>query len=219
MNKEKNLIIVLFFFAFLIVLLSSKLYTLKTNMLTRYVDKNVTVEKIVYREPKGIISSITMSDLNEHLKNVYRHLSDEQRVIILESIAKTSDKYEISPIVIYGLISVESSFRFWITHKQVIIKGKKDNGIGLGGIVPLWWLDKLRKANIVQTRSDLYDPANNIEAIGFVLAEYKQMPLIKGTTDKTTSALRRYFGGNYKSYSQKIRNVIGSIVFAKIYGQ
>jgi len=83
--------------------------------------------------------------------------------------------------------------------------------------MPYWWLDKLRKANIIETKSDLYNPVNNIQAIGFILAEYKTMPRIKGTTDSTTSALRRYFGGNYKSYTNKIESEIGSIIFAKIY--
>ena len=188
---------------------------------TVYVDNNITVEKeverIVYKEPKGVIASITMTDLNKHLTTTYRHLSKVQRVIILTAIAKAADKYKISPIVFYGIIAVESSFRPWITHKQVVIKGKKDNAIGLGGIVSVWWLDKLRKAGILETKSDLYDPTININAIGFVLAEYKTMPLVKGTTNITTSALRRYFGGNKKKYTQEIENKIGAIIFSKIY--
>ena len=94
--------------------------------LTVYVDKNITVEieKIVYREPTGVIASITMTDLHKHLQSTYKGLSSAQRTTILTSIAKTSDKYKISPIIIYGLIAVESSFRPWVTHKQVTIKGK-----------------------------------------------------------------------------------------------
>ena len=183
-------------------------------------DQNTTIiykDKIVYKEPKGIIASITMADLDNNLKTVYKHLSNAQRDIILTSIAKASDKYNISPIVIYGLIGVESSFRPWITHRQVTIKGKKDNGIGLGGIISIWWLDKLRQAGIVETKSDLYNAANNIQAIGYILAEYKKMPLVKGTSDPITSALRRYFGGNYKNYSEKIKRQVGTIIFAKIY--
>jgi len=189
----------------------------KQKEVIKYIDKNVTVEKIVYKEPKGIISSITIQDLNNHLKNVYSHLSTKDRKRVLLSIGKASDKYKISPVVFYGLIAVESSFRPWITHHQVIIHGKKDNGIGLGGVMPSWWLEKLRKAKIIETKSDLYNIENNIDSIGFILAEYKTMPLMQGTNDSTTSALRRYFGGNYKSYTQKIRNQIGSIIFSKIY--
>lgn len=188
---------------------------------TVYVDNNIIVEKeierIVYKEPKGVIASITMTDLNKHLATTYRHLSKAQRAIILTAIAKAADKYKISPIVFYGVIAVESSFRPWITHKQVVIKGKKDNAIGLGGIVSVWWLDKLREAGILETKSDLYDPVVNINAIGFVLAEYKTMPLMKGTTDITTSALRRYFGGNFKAYTERIENTIGAMILAKIY--
>ena len=182
---------------------------------TVYVEKEV--ERVVYKEPKGVIISLTMSDLNQHLKTTYKHLSKAQRLVILEAIAKASDKYKISPIVFYGIIAVESSFRSWITHKQVVVQGKKDNAIGLGGIVSVWWLDKLREAGILETKSDLYDPTVNINAIGFILAEYKTMPLVKGTTDITTSALRRYFGGNSKEYTQKIENKIGAIIFTKIY--
>jgi len=201
------------------IILLSKINSDKSNIndlnKTKVIEK--IVNKIVYKEPKDIISSITMSDLNSHLKLVYSHLSTKDRKRVLLSIAKASDKYKISPVVFYGLIAVESSFRPWITHHQVVIKGKRDNGIGLGGVVPYWWLDKLRKANILETKSDLYNIENNIDAIGFILAEYKTMKLIKGTNDSTTSALRRYFGGNYKSYTEKIRNQIGSIIFSKIY--
>jgi len=221
-NKQQALIVIIvggivFGSLFMVALTNKKLRTeLKLAQ-----DQNQTTivykDKIVYKEPKGNILSITMADLNDNLKTVYKHLSSKQRGIMLASIAKASDKYNISPIVIYGLISVESSFRTWITHKQVTIEGKKDNGVGLGGIISIWWLDKLRKANIVETKSDLYNADNNIQAIGFILAEYKTMPLIKGTYDPITSALRRYFGGNYRTYSQKIKNQIGAIIFAKIY--
>lgn len=192
-------------------------YDNSEKIVYRDINKTITVEKIVYKEPKGVISSITINDLNEHISRAYKHLSTKDRNRILLSIGKASDKYKISPIVFYGLIAVESSFRPWITHKQVTINGKKDNGIGLGGVMPYWWLEKLRKAEIVETKSDLYNIENNIDAIGFILSEYKTMPFIKGTNDSTTSALRRYFGGNYKRYTVKIRNEIGSIIFDNIY--
>ena len=215
MITYKQIIVILLIFS----IASTALLVKKTNQepKTIYTEKVVYKDKVVYREPKGIISSITMTDLSQHLTATYRHLSKSQRELILTSIATTSDRYKVSPIVIYGLIAVESSFRFWITHKQVTIKGKKDNGIGLGGIMPSWWLDKLKKAGILETKSDLYEPATNIKAIGFILAEYKTLPLMKGTNDTTTSALRRYFGGNYRSYTNKIENQIGAIIFTKIY--
>jgi len=186
------------------------------------VTKTVTVTKelpakIIYKEPKGIVVSVSISDLENDLSINASHLSSRERKEILEAINATSDVYNISPLILYSIISVESSFRSWITHKQVIINKKKDNAIGLTGILYTWWGKQLTKEKIIETKSDLYTPQINILACGYIFNEMRKLSLLKGTTNKTESALRRYFGGNFKSYSDKIESKIGSIVFKKVY--
>jgi len=168
-------------------------------------------------EPKGVIISVTMKDLEARLIANSTHLSSKQRKAILDAIEKTSEVYNVSPLILFSIARVESSFRAWVTHKQVIINKKKDNAIGLTAIVYSWWGAKLKAAGIIETRSDLYDPQLNILACGFIFNELRKLPLKKGTTDPNISAMRRYFGANFKSYSDKIEAEIGAIVFGKVY--
>lgn len=167
--------------------------------------------------PKPEIASITTDALRIDLTANSTHLSSRQRKEILDAIAATSNLYSVSPLILYSIASVESSFRAWITHNQVEIQGKKDNAIGLTGILYTWWGDQLKDSNIIETKTDLYNPQINILACGYVFNELRKLPLLKGTTTRTESALRRYFGGNYKSYSDKIHAKIGSIIFKKVY--
>jgi len=183
-------------------------------------NKTTTIykDKIIYKEPKGVIASITMADLDNDLKHIYKYISKADREIFLLAIAKSADRFNVNPVILYGVCDVETNFRPWVTHTQVVINGKKDNAIGIGGILPTYWMSKLRKAGIIETKSDLYNPTKNIMAIGFVLNEYKKSPMLKGTSDSTTSALRRYFGAKkQRVYTDKIRAVVGRILFAKIY--
>ena len=178
-----------------------------------YKTKTITVKA----EPAHSFVSIGPDDLSNDLETHYSHLAKRQRKLVLDTLEEVSKTYKINPLILYSLISVESSFRPWITHSQVTIQGKKTNGIGLGGIIYLWWGEKLKKAGILETKSELYDIDTNIRAIGFVFNEMKQLPLKKGTVDQTTSAMRRYFGANFRSYSDKIKLKISQLIAAKLY--
>ena len=173
--------------------------------------------KIVKVQPKGVIVSVDVADLERRLKTKASHLSSKQRKAILDAIMKTSELYKVSPLILFAIPKVESSYRPWVTHSQVIVNGKKDNAIGLTAILYSWWGEKLKKAGIIETKSDLYDPQINILACGFVFNELRKMPLKKGTTDPNVSAMRRYFGKNFKSYSDKIEAEIGAVIFKKVY--
>ena len=188
----------------------------EANMLPKVIVKQ-SPPKIVKVQPKGVIVSVTVADLERRLKTNESHLSSKQRKVILDAIMKASELYKVSPLILFAIPKVESSYRPWITHRQVIIKGKKDNAIGLTAILYSWWGKKLKKAGIIETKSDLYDPQMNILACGFVFNELRKMPLKKGTTDPNVSAMRRYFGKNFKSYSDKIEAEIGAVVFKKVY--
>ena len=158
--------------------------------------------------------------LETNLKH-YSKLSSANRKIILDTVIAESTKYNINPIILYSLLHVESSMRFWIQHTPVniIIKKKKRRiqAVGLGGVVWEWWGDKLKVAGIAEVRSDLFNPEVNIKSAAFILNEFSKMDKLKGTKSKDESMLRRYFGGNFKSYSDKIDKKVMSIVRPNLY--
>jgi hypothetical protein len=158
--------------------------------------------------------------LETNLK-LYTKLSPIIQKLMIDTIIHEAKKYNINPIILYSLLHVESTMRFQIQHSltTITIKGKKlkIRAVGLGGVVWEWWGDKLRKEKIAYTRSDLFLPDVNIKAVAFVLNEMYKKPLLKGTKSKDESMLRRYFGGNYKSYSDKIDLKVMSIVKPNLY--
>lgn len=186
-------------------------------------EKEIIKEIKVPVEPKGTIASLTMEDLYNDLKNRYPHISSKHRQEIMESIAKTADQYSISPLVLYSLIAVESSFRWWIKHPQVQVKstetGKtvKTNAIGLGGIIYEIWGKELAKKGIIETKSDLYTIDKNIQSIGYVYSKLKSLKLHPKASNSIESGLIRYFGGGYKSYFNKINSEIVNLLNGKVY--
>jgi len=192
----------------------------KCEPITVEVIKEVTIEVPV--EPEGIIISVTMEDMYNDLSTRYRHISIDNRNLIMESIAKSADKYAISPLVLYSLIAVESSFRWWIEHPQVSVQsseGKpvKTRAIGLGGVVFEIWGDKLKEANVVSTKSDLFQIDKNIAAIGYIYSYLKSKPIHPKANNAIESGLIRYFGGGYRSYFDKIDAEIASMFKSKLY--
>jgi soluble lytic murein transglycosylase-like protein len=161
---------------------------------------------------------LTIDDLREDL-NKYSYISSRVKDDILDAIVDSAEEFNVSPIILYGILQTESSMRPWIRHSEVaIVKDKasvKVRAIGLGGIVWEWWGDDLRANGIAEVKSDLYDPAVNVRAVAYIFSLMKEMPL-KGTAKNAReSALLRYFGGNYPSYITKVYTNIGQIVINK----
>ena len=161
---------------------------------------------------------LTVDDLREDL-NKYSYISNRVKENILNAIVEASKEFDVSPIILYGILQTESSMRPWIRHQEIaIIKDKASvrvRAIGLGGIVWEWWGDDLIANGIAEVRSDLYDPAVNVRAVAYIFSLMKEMPL-KGTAKNAReSALLRYFGGNYPSYVAKVYTNIGTIVIKK----
>lgn len=163
---------------------------------------------------------ITRVDLKEDL-DLYPEISSTIKKIILDEVIATSTKYNINPVILYSLLHVESSMRFWVEHNPVtqVINGKKikTNAIGLGGVIWEWYSADLIKEGIAVTKSDLYLPSNNIKATGYIYSIMYKRAILKGANHRTMSALMRYFGGSYKSYFEKIDTKIGTIISRKLY--
>lgn len=172
---------------------------------------------------EGIIIALTMEDMYIDLSTRYRHISKDNRDLIMESIAKAADTHSISPLVLYSLFAVESSFRWWIEHPLVTVNGSdnkptKARAIGLGGVVFEIWGDKLKEAGVISTKSDLFLIDKNIAASAFIYSYLKSKPLHPKANNQIESGLIRYFGGGYRSYFEKIDAEIASMFRNKLYG-
>lgn len=185
-----------------------------------FITKERVVTKVV--EPEGVITSLTVKDLYTHLATKYPHISSVDRDTIMIAIAKASDKHQLSPLVLFSLLSVESSFRWWIDHDLVTVENweghkVKTRAIGLGGVVYEIWGKKLKDAGIIETKSDLYTIDRNIASAAFIYSHLKSLPLHPKATNPIESGLIRYFGGGYRSYFNKIDAQIALLLKSKVY--
>lgn len=146
----------------------------------------------------------------------YDYISPREQKIIYNSVIKYSDFYKINPLILYGILFTESTFKTDIQHAKVnlIIDNKKiqTRAIGLGGVVWEWWANDLRENNIAQTKSDLFDIETNINATAYIYTEMFKRVKLKSARTQTESALMRYFGGEYKWYSDRINSKIVQII-------
>lgn len=186
------------------------------------ITKEVVREVKVPTTPKGVIVNLTIKDLYNDLSTRYSHISSTHRHEIMEAIAYVSDKHNISPLVIYCLISVESSFRWWIQHPLATVqdynkKKVKTRAVGLGGVIYEIWGKELVSNKVIETKSDLYTIKGNIHSIGYIYSKLKAMPLHPKAKNSIESGLIRYFGGGYKSYFNKIDKEIAQLLKLKVY--
>jgi len=185
----------------------------------------VTVEKVIEipATDTSVLVSITKEDIASNLVTNYPHISESNRVVILETVFSVSDRYAISPLVLYSIIAVESSFRWWLEHDLATVQSTETNkpvktrAIGLGGIIFEIWGKELKEANIIATKSDLFNIVNNINAIGYIYSKLKAMPLHAKANNAIESGLIRYFGGGYVSYFEKIDREVVKLIKEKVY--
>jgi len=210
--KDKNIYAVIVVIIFIAEIIGCKTY-MKNHPIIKNKIVYTPVKQIVYKNKKGVIIDITYKNLAQDLVSNYNFLSKNQQVQILQAIKKASEKYNINPLVIYSLISVESSFRFWIKSPTRLVKGydgkrRYDNAQGLMSVVPSIWMKNLRKNKIVFKASELYQIEPNIMAGSFILKT-----LIKRNKGNSIRGLEAYFGKSAyaKIYQHKIRAKIGSL--------
>ena len=178
-----------------------------------------TKTKVIYKKKKDVIINITYGTLRNDLKNHYSFLTDNQINTILNAIKTASIKYKINPLLIYSLISVESSFRFWIESPRRLVIGSDarkhyDNARGLMSIMPSIWLKELRANKVIKKTSQLYQIRPNIMSGTYILST-----LIKRYKGNAIKALESYFGKSAyaRIYQHKIRSKIGSLLEKQIF--
>lgn len=144
--------------------------------------------------------------LSEFIKYRNYKIYDKLVDLIIESTLKYGDEYNVPYKLLIFVMDVESDFRPDVVSKA--------GAIGLMQIMPKVWLDKDNKnklQNIGITKAkQLYDPELNIKAGSYILSLY-----IKQCNNDYSCALKKYFGGNYKSYYNKVVYSAGEYFFFK----
>jgi hypothetical protein len=170
---------------------------------------------------------VNKETLLNDMKKRFSKISPKVARVIVETVISEAKKYDINPIILYSLGVVESSHRFWIEHTKVLVSVPRTDGkgdkkihvraVGWGGVVWEHHYKMLQSKGIAQTRADLFYPDVNIKAAAAIYNMYFHMPRKNGAENQDVSAQRRYFGGNYKSYSDKINEQVVALVNAEIY--
>lgn len=202
--------------------LSFDLNNSKTENEKTKLELNKMIERLAGSSFIIVNKQTFLDDMAERFPNI----SPKIAKVIVDTVIDSAKKYNINPIILYSLGIVESSHRFWIEHKKTLVTVQKENGkdtkkiyvqaVGWGGIVWEHHYKLLKDKGIAQTRADLFYPDVNIKAAAAVYNMMFNLPMKKGTSNQDESAQRRYFGGNYKSYSDKINEQVVALVNAEI---
>lgn len=169
----------------------------------------------------GSFVMVNRETLLNDLKNRFYSMSPEIADKIINSIISEAKKYNMNPLVLYAVGSVESSHRFWLEHDKVKIEidGKSiiARAVGWGGVMWEHHSKLLIEQGIARNRSDLFYPEANIKATAAIYNYYFNMEKKDGVNSQEVSAQRRYFGGNYKEYSDKIQEQVAILVKSEVY--
>lgn len=184
----KNKIVLVAYVLVISALIGSITYIDKIkNQPPEVITKTRIVTKTIVKEPKGVLLSVVLKDLQKDLQTNYSFLSQNQQQEILSAIIESSNRFKINPLIIYSLVSVESSFRFYIRSPERFVVGSdgkkhKDRAIGLTSIIYSIWNKSLKENNIILTKTELYQIKPNILAGTFILSVLKKR--YKGDIDK-----------------------------------
>lgn len=172
--------------------------------------------------------TLTKDTLINDMNTRFPTFSKKTINLIINTVLEESNKYNINPIMLYSLGIVESSHRYWIEHDTITIYVTKSNGktekvntkaVGWGGVVWEWHSKMLKEKGIALERSDLFFLDVNIKATAAIYNKFYEQPLKDGVKNRDISAQRRYFGGNYNMYSDKINNEVLEVIKSEIYSE
>jgi hypothetical protein len=151
----------------------------------------------------------------------FPHLSDKVRTIMFTTIDSVSKEHNIPPLLMHLVFRVESAYRFWIEHPKVTVSvnGVKTpiQATSLGGVVWEFWADTLKKADIAQTRSDLFIPEVNIRATGLILSILAERAIKTGNEVTILPILiSKYYGQFDKDYETKMQRYSSDLFWKRI---
>jgi hypothetical protein len=184
-----------------------------TNSCNKPVQSTKPIAEIQAREVE--LGTIEL-DLKE-----FPFLSEGTRKGIFNTIDTVSAQYELPPMLMHLIFRIESGYQFWIEHPQVTIniKGKSTpiRATALGGTVWEIWGDTLRKANIAQTRSDLFLPWVDIRATGLILSIFAEQAAKTGNVETVLPILiSKYYGQFDRDYEAKMVKYSSDLFWKRI---
>jgi hypothetical protein len=162
-------------------------------------------------DPDWVGGAVVFSRYEKYLKDYI--LEQNYKVFprmaefIVESIHNASREYNISPLILIGLMDVESDFSYMVESNR--------NAIGLLQIhLPTWVLNdknpiNLKKVGIIESATDLYDPEKNLRAGAFILSHYMKEAERRGVDDIATYSITRYEGGKKNDHAKRVKNAMG----------
>jgi soluble lytic murein transglycosylase-like protein len=111
-----------------------------------------------------------------------------------------ADEYQIRPIHLTAIISIESTFYNYAVSSA--------DCIGLGQINPKVWTKTLKKQGIIKKKKDLYKPDRNIEATAYILRHYYNKEIKLNKKNPLEYAVNRYLGADshYKRFIKEIKH-------------
>jgi len=165
--------------------------------------KNTVPIQVTDESEESIDESVYLS---EFIKYRNYKVDDKLVELIINATIQYGKEYDVPYKLLIFVMDVESDFRPDVVSKA--------GAIGLMQIMPKVWLDKdnknkLQNIGITKTKQ-LYDPELNIKAGSYILSLY-----IKQCNNDYSCALKKYFGGSYKSYYNKVVYSAGEYFFFK----
>lgn len=190
------------------------------------IEQKKEIEELTEKLNNGSYIYVNEKTLLKDMKQRFPNISNRVAEIIVKTVLEESKKYNINPMILYALGGVESSHRHWIEHDKVTVQIENPDGsykniitraVGWGGVV--WEIHKkmLIEKGIATTKGDLFYPEINIRASAAIYDMYFKMEKRDGVTSQDVSAQRRYFGGNFKVYSDRISAEIMQVIKSTIY--
>lgn len=196
----------------LLLFVAYKHYYLKQNYNELVSDSEKALEEVIFENTKLKEDVVIMKEKLETIKNVddllerdiklyikshYRKVPKSIASEIASLTIKFGKQYHISPILLVGIMQVESGFNPMITGPNT----KHGNARGLMQVMPEW-VKKLNLKDIYE----LYDIDTNIESGCKVFNIHKEE--VKGSISKT---LFKYVNGSEK-YVEDVYKAMGKFV-------
>lgn len=130
------------------------------------------------------------------MNQINKTMPQAEAYSIAAAVVENSDRYGLDERLVYGVILVESSGRFWVNNKGCL---------GLMQVKKSVWDKKLLEEGVIKNDGDYYRVAPAVKAGCYVLSHY--MEQAEGDIDK---ALKLYSGGAGSRYMTRAKQFLNN---------
>lgn len=225
-SKNTNIFRIIVPTCFMIAIFVSMLYILYTiintdlNLFVKKEKNSISFEIFNVKQMKTFIKESNEIDkkiVSDYILHKNRKSFPQLAKLIVDTILKMEDKYNIPYEYLLALIQIESSFNTdVISNKDCIGLTQINHEIWVGDDSNKY---NLVKNNILETKEQLYYPTKNIEAGAFILSYYISKGIDKNKNNLIKYGVKRYHGVGKKSikHYDKFENALGEfLIFKKI---